>query len=232
MTINSDMSNAENVNALVSKLATRLTTRLDALESRYTAIENQFILRLSDILDRVRELEKARPDRVGEATPPPAVELEWSEPSRKPMTFHEAETWCFAYSQSWRMPTRGRAASRRRRNKPTASFDGLQPRFDADTLRADLAACRNLIAVMHRDGGHYIEAHGIEKAAVGAKAIFHAQANEIAELTQERDRARYQHDHAIARAEKAEAELAGGVALDDDAKWNESFGQRGVCKDD
>ena len=23
-----------------------------------------------------------------------------------------------------------------------------------------------------------------------------------------------------------------GVALDDDAKWNESFGQRGVCKDD
>jgi len=88
MTINSDMSNAENVNALVSKLATRLATRLDALESRYTAIENQFILRLSDILDRVRELEKAgerivelerRADEAAQAEKTSVVERLWME---------------------------------------------------------------------------------------------------------------------------------------------------------
>jgi hypothetical protein len=49
---------------------------------------------------------------------------------------------------------------------------------------------RNLLAVIHRDGGHYATEHGIEKASEDAEAAWYARAERIdaleAELVEER----------------------------------------------
>jgi hypothetical protein len=47
-------------------------------------------------------------------------------------------------------------------------------------LEAERSACADLLAVIHRDGGHYAGQHGVVKAATDAIAIVH-------QLTAERD---------------------------------------------
>lgn len=46
---------------------------------------------------------------------------------------------------------------------------------------------RNLLAVIHRDGGHYAAEHGIAKACVDAIQAWYAPSDEVSRLTAERD---------------------------------------------
>lgn len=109
---------------------------------------------------------------------------------------------------------------------------------ERDTLRADLTlvtqAHGNLLAVIHRDGGHYVDRVGWAQAAKDAQRIVielratldvmasdrHSVERELAEMTAERDRLRddlTQTQHALdgERADHAETrERSTQVALD------------------
>ncbi len=43
--------------------------------------------------------------------------------------------------------------------------------------------CRNLLARIHRDGGHYLERHGLEKAAADADEIVAKMNSDIVDVT-------------------------------------------------
>jgi hypothetical protein len=43
---------------------------------------------------------------------------------------------------------------------------------------------RNLLAVIHRDGGHYVEAHGLDKALEDAETVYYELRLQVENLTQ------------------------------------------------
>jgi hypothetical protein len=57
----------------------------------------------------------------------------------------------------------------------------------------------NLLAIIHRDGGHYESKHGTQKATEDAKEIVYGLRARIDELTRERDDARIDPAAALAR---------------------------------
>jgi len=50
-----------------------------------------------------------------------------------------------------------------------------------DDLKAKCDAMRELLAVLHRDGGHYVDEHGIKKAVEDAAAMYYAM-REVVEV--------------------------------------------------
>ena len=51
---------------------------------------------------------------------------------------------------------------------------------------AELEYMQNLLAVIHRDGGHYVSKHGVEVATKDAITIYYGMQIKIAELEAER----------------------------------------------
>jgi hypothetical protein len=66
----------------------------------------------------------------------------------------------------------------------------IVPEFSDDALRREIAALKdslmNLLAVIHRDGGHYTFEYGIKKASEDAEKIVTVLRSRIAELEKEK----------------------------------------------
>ena len=80
---------------------------------------------------------------------------------------------------------------------------------------------RNLLAVIHRDGGHYAVEHGIAKACVDAIQAWYAPSDDVSRLTAERDALREVLKNARAFVVDARPDGGGMITIGYDAMVNE-----------